>query len=88
MIKLKDLLFEVKEYTVTSNVDNYSIVFNNDQMWQKVWNVISNMYYEPKMAQLQRDIKTYDKKTKEVTFRDAQSQEAFLKMLRKEKIIQ
>ncbi len=40
------------------------------------------------MAQLKRDIKTYDKKTKKVTFRDANSQSAFLKHLRKQKIIQ
>lgn len=91
MLKLKTLLKkyikEEIEYKVTSNVDSYRILFKNDVIWNKVWNILQNMFFNPKMAQLQKDIKTYDKDTKEITFRDSPSLQAFLSYLRKEKII-
>jgi hypothetical protein len=43
------------------------------------------MYQNPALAQIQRDIKSYDKDKKQIVFRDSSSMNAFISYIKGEK---
>ena len=54
-------------------------------MWERVWRTLSTMYQNPALAQIQRDIKSYDKDKKQIVFRDSSSMNAFISYIKGEK---
>lgn len=41
------------------------------------------MYQNPKMAQIKRDVKSYDESDRQIVFRDSTSMNAFLNYIKK-----
>lgn len=69
------------------SLNSNTLRIRNKEIWSKVWELLSNMFSNPEMAQLQRDIKTYDKDTQKITFRDYSSLYAFIQYLKKKNIV-
>lgn len=70
-----------------ASLNKNRLKIRNKEVWSKVWYLLSNMFSNPEMAQLQRDIKTYDKDTQQITFRDYSSLYAFIQYLKKKNIV-
>lgn len=70
-----------------ASLNKNRLKIRNKEVWIKVWYLLSNMFSNPEMAQLQRDIKTYDKDTQQITFRDYSSLYAFIQYLKKKNIV-
>ena len=69
------------------SLNSNTLRIRNKEIWSKVWELLSGMFSNPEMAQLQRDIKAYDKDTQKITFRDYSSLYAFIQYLKKKNIV-
>ena len=59
----------------------------NNAAWQQTLKILSTMYQNPALPQIMKDIKSWDKNSKQIIFRDYQSMQAFVDYLKKKNII-